>query len=111
MGRWAQRKRTGGTNHYGILTAPDPADWTLTSPSAGLLRFSRLIPVPPPGTNWFIRFRDALDIPWIYSGPWMGTPADITGLPTGHTFHGEISWWSATAQLSPWSAIKGCLIT
>ena len=111
MGRWAQRKRTGGTSHQGILTAPANADWTLTSPSSGLLRFTRLISVPPPGTHWQIRYRDQLDTAWSYNGPWTGTPTDISGRPTGHTFDGAISWWSATAQLSPWSAIKTALIT
>jgi len=111
MGRWAQRKRTGGQDHYGFLTAPADSDWALDSPASGWIRFRWLVAWPAGAWGWTFRRRNQGTTTWYYYGPTQYTEVHWTGLTPGDTWEGQAALATQTAQASPWSNLKTVVIS
>lgn len=110
MGKYATYLKRGTSHQFGSMAAPEAADWTLTSPSAGNYTVTRLIAIPPPATRWGARLRQAATA-WSMTTPQAASP--ITGSAgSGVTYFGQIAWFDSNSlQLSPWSDVKSVVIT
>jgi hypothetical protein len=106
MGRWAQRKRTGGVSHYGSLTPPSAAEWHTAGGGSGIILATRDIAIPVSANCWEIRIREVGTTTWIHYNVSADPTIYADGLTPGHTYELQASWWFYPTRLSEYSASK-----
>jgi hypothetical protein len=117
MGRWAQAARRGGVGPKETGTAPAApgnGNWTLTSPSSGILQGVGVGSFPGGIGSYILYYRLQGTTPWLLAGFQTVLLTNITksGLAGGSTQEAVIAWGDATGQqVSGLSPIKTQVIT
>lgn len=99
MGKWATYQKRGGSQTFGLLSAPGPSggDWTIGAPTATTIPVTRVAAIPAPATQMIFRaINNATGLVIAESGT-------LTGLVTATTYRVQSSWWNAAGRISEYS--------
>ena len=105
MGKWARKRRTGSNAAFGIMPAPNAADFSIGTPAVPTTPINRLVSIPAPATDWSVRSIRTATGAISMSGISAVTPINANTAVAATAYKIQVAWFAGTVQLSDWTTL------